>query len=93
MGAEVWFLLKRRCDFAWFRAWFHLVPLGSMKHWMYYVQHSGLVPARFRLVPLVEGLFFAARGLGSMKHWMYYLQHSGFSSRLYRSNRTYGKQK
>ena len=44
---------------------------------MRYLQHSGLVPAWFHLVPAARGLVFTALGVGSMMRWMRYLQHTG----------------
>ena len=44
----------RGWNFAWFRPWFHLVPLGSTLQKVYYLQHFGLVPAWFRVVPAAK---------------------------------------
>ena len=44
---------------------------------MYYLQHVGLVPAWFHLVPGARDIVFATHGAGSMLHYMCYLQHVG----------------
>ena len=44
---------------------------------MYYLQHVGLVPAWFHLVPAARGIVFAAHEAGYMLHYMCYLQHVG----------------
>ena len=51
---KVSLLHGRCCNFAWFRMEPSLVPLGSMLHEVYYLQHFGLVPAWFRVVPAAK---------------------------------------
>ena len=44
---------------------------------MYYLQHVGLIPAWFHLVPAARGIVFAAHEAGSMLRYMCHLQHVG----------------
>ena len=64
MRIKICSLIERGCTLAWFRAWFRLVPLGSILPTMYYLQHFSLVPPWFSLVPA-----------GCMLPTLQYLQH------------------
>ena len=78
---ELWFLLKRCCKLAWFRAWFHLVPVGSITRSAWYLQHFRLVPVWFHLVPALRTMVLTASGLGSAwfqcRGTLWLLQHKG----------------
>ena len=62
---KVSLLHGRCCNFAWFRMEPSLVPLGSMLHEVYYLQHFGLVPAWFHVVPAARSVVFTAHEVGS----------------------------
>ena len=62
---KVSLLHGRCCNFAWFRMEPSLVPLGSMLHEVYYLQHFGLVPAWFHMVPAARSVVFTAHEVGS----------------------------
>ena len=49
---------ERGSKFAWFRAWFHLVPDVPLLLLVYYLPHLGLVPG---LVPLGSGCWGIAK--------------------------------
>ena len=48
---KMWIPYRASSNFTWFLAWFRLVPLVSTFAESYKVQHFGLVPGWFHLVP------------------------------------------